>query len=712
MLSLLLGVIASPVIFPTPAQMSVQEGFFSGRPRIEFVGNIKTGDQKWLKDSLRRFFPVASTGSADKLAFRIDPSVVGDEVYGLEVKPHNIELRASSVKGLYWSLQTLHQLRDGNNVPCVTIQDAPVFAWRGVMLDEGRHFLGTKFVKHFLDVMSLYKFNVMHWHLTDDQGWRIEIKSRPELTKIGAWRKEADGSRTRGFYTQEQIKEIIVYAASRNITIVPEIEMPGHISAAIATYPFLSCKQEQIEVPATWGVFGDVLCPGKESSFQFVGDVLKEVTNLFPSKYLHFGGDEVPKTNWQNCPDCQRRMKAEGLKNEEELQGYFSHRVAQVVMDMGRTPIGWDEVLKGGAPAPVVAQIWNDQNIAIDAIASGHNIILSPDSHCYLNHSPGDLPLSKVYSYNPLEGVTDASRIMGLETTLWSENITTKNCMSMFMPRGLAMSEIFWRNPTRDFPAFESRVKRHLAFLEKEGIDYGSADRDLVQYKVTPDSANASCRLDATLGLDNVELRYTLDGTAPSHSSPSAKNAIQWPVGKTLRVAPFKIGIALQEPVQFDTVTSLAYGARIALQTEPDDPYRAAGSQGLVDGLLGTNDFHDGIWLGWQGPDIVATCDLGKEQPIHEIGLHCLQQMRSWIMMPTSVHYEVSTDGVDWKPFGDVANTVKDTAEPWITQWFTVTGSARARFVRITARSYGKLPAWHNGAGGKRWIFADELAVR
>ncbi len=710
---LLVGAILGPSLIPQPSHLTYLEGGFRGVPAVEFSGKFATRDQQWLKAVLANVLPITKH-SADNIVFRIDPTIVGDEAYHLDVTPHNITLAASASKGLYWSLQTLRQLRQDNTIPCVSIQDAPAFAWRGVMLDEGRHFMGPKFVKHLLDIISLYKFNVLHWHLTDDQGWRIEIKSHPELTRVGAWRKEADGTRTGGFYTQDQVREMVAYAANRNVTIVPEIEMPGHSTAAIASDPYLTCTQAKIAVPSTWGVFGRVYCAGRESSYNFLDDVLGEVLNLFPSHYIHIGGDEVPKGDWHSCPDCQDRMKAEGLQNEEQLQTYFMGRIAGTLADHDRNAIGWDDIMKGGTQKDAVIQVWNDQKIPEQAITQGNRVILSPQSNCYLNTPPENLPLSAVYAYDPLAGISNPTMVLGCETTLWSENITTKNCLTMFLPRGLAMSEIFWNGAQHNFPAFQTRVNRHMAFMESAGIDYGSSDQNLVKYTVAPKLAQSSCRLTAALGLPRLELRYTLDGTAPKANSPTAVTSIDWPVGKTLRVAPFRNGRSMQDPVEFQTTKSLAYGSTITFQTLPLAPYTTAGPQGLTDGLLGTTNFHDGVWLGWEGLDLVATCDLGREQTIREVALHCLQEMRSWIMMPKSVRYETSSNGHDWQPLGEVDNTIQDTTEGWIVHWFTCrpNASISARYIRITAQTYGKLPAWHNGAGGDAWVFADEFAVR
>jgi len=704
---------AVPAVIPKPSYVIWHEGLFFGRPMTRFVG-VSPKDTDRLKSCLKEFLPT-STRSGTLINFKITPgqNFAQPEYYRLDINRDEIDLEATTATGLYWGLQTLRQLKQDNHLPCMIIEDGPAFAWRGVMLDEARHFLGEQFVKHFIDVMAMYKFNVLHWHLTDDQGWRIEIKSHPELTRIGAWRKEPDGTKTGGYYTQKQIKEIIAYAANHYITIVPEIEMPGHSSAAIASDPALGCFDQKVSVSDKWGTSINAMCPGKDSTFSFIADVTKEVSNLFHARYIHIGGDEVSTVNWQNCPNCQARIKSEGLKDEKELQSYFTRRAASIVSAEGCTPIGWHEVLRG-APTNMIVQIWSDQDTANKAIETGHQVILSPELTSYLSRQPTELPLSMAYGYEPLKDVTYPTRVLGIEAALWSENITAKNCMMMFLPRGLASSEIAWSNPQKDFAEFQSRVAKQLAFLDRSHIDYGSADQNLVKFAIAPELDRAALRLTATFGVTALHLRYTTDGTQPTASSAEAASTIEWPVGKTLRVAVFKGDRPIQDPVDFATTKSLAYASKITFETQPLKPYTVAGPEGLVDGLLGTHEFRDGIWLGWQGADLMATCDLGRAQKIHEIALHCLQEMRSWILMPTVVQYEISGDGQNWQPFGEVPNTLSDHTEGWNLRWFTAKAPAavKARYIRITARNYGKLPAWHAGAGGNAWIFADELSVK
>ena len=697
-------------IFPAPNHLEYAEGYLSGVSIVRYDGSFSDKDCAWLTLSTQEF---VSKGPGE-MAFRLDPKIEGPEAYRLKVTPKGIEASASTTRGLFWSLQTLRQLHTDAGYPCVTIDDSPRFGWRGVLLDEGRHFMGEKFVKHLLDVLSLYKFNVLHWHLTEDQGWRIEIKSHPELTKVGAWRTEPDGSRSGGYYTQKQIKEIVAYAAKRNISIMPEIEMPGHCSAAVASNPELGCTRQQIQVPSSWGVFPDAYCAGRESTFKFLDDVLTEVTALFPYECVHIGGDEVPKDRWHACPDCQLRMKTEGLKNEEELQSYFIRRIQKMLADKGRMLAGWDEIMEGGLAKGAIVQVWRDQVHAKTATDEGNPVILSTESCCYLNSPASDLKMEKVYSYSPLDGITKTDLVKGIETTLWSEHITTRNCLAMLMPRGLAISELAWSEHKDDYASFRDRVKRHLPFMRSQGIEYGPEDKQIVHYEVTSHPDRGVCSLRIEFGMPGFELRYTLDGTSPTGSSPTAGAILEWPLGKSLHAIPYLDGKPYEEISTFQTTRHLGLGKSVQLLTQPSPRYNKAGPQGLADGLLGTSDFHDGLWLGWDGNDLAAEIDLAAPTEIHELGLHCLQAMPSWILMPTTVRYETSADGQTWTLFGEVQNTVSDRERAQIETWFTERGPGpvTARYVRVMAKNYGKLPSWHLGAGKDAFVFADELAIK
>jgi hexosaminidase len=381
-------------IIPRPTRAVVKPGFFESAQKPEVV--FKNGNKEvsalaayinaiWDKGPAANPKAAApetarAKASAASLRLDLDPSLkrLGDEGYRLKVGRRRIDISAPRPAGLFYGIQTLRQLGLGAGpVPCAEIEDSPRFAWRGMLLDCCRHFMSLDTVKKYIDLLAGYKMNVFHWHLTEDQGWRLEIKRYPRLTEVGAWRIQ-NGKRYGGFYTQDEVREVVAYAAARHVTVVPEIEMPGHAVAAIAAYPELSCTGKPIAVETHWGIFNDVFCPGKESTFEFIQNVLDEVCELFPSTYIHIGGDECPKHYWKTCPDCQARIKAEGLKDENELQGYLTRRVDKYMLAKGRRIIGWDEILEGGVSKTAVVQSWRGLAGAVAAAALGNPVISSP----------------------------------------------------------------------------------------------------------------------------------------------------------------------------------------------------------------------------------------------------------------------------------------------------------------------------------------------
>ena len=437
---------------------------------------------------------------------------LGSESYQLIANRDSLAIRASTPTGLFYGAQSLLQLlppdvfshepvtRRAWAIPCVEIQDSPRFVWRGFMLDVSRHFFNKGQVEQLLDAMALHKLNVFHWHLTDDQGWRIEIKKYPRLTEFGAWRKRIgfglhphassaygpDG-RYGGFYTQADIREVVAYAQARHITIVPEIEMPGHSVAALAAYPQFSCTGGPYSTDPVMGSPAGIFCPGNEETLAFLQDVLSEVCELFPGKYIHIGGDEVTKQNWRDCPRCQMLMHREGMKNEQELQSYFVHRIASFLESLGRHAVGWSEIREGGLPAGAVLMDWTGG--AVEAATAGHDVVMCPNSYCYLDYyqsrdraseppaSGAYLPLDKVYSFVPTPTDLDArynSRILGPQANLWTEYIPSlKQAEYMTFPRLCAIAEIGWSQADRrDWDDFSRRLQAHLARLDKIGITY------------------------------------------------------------------------------------------------------------------------------------------------------------------------------------------------------------------------------------------------
>ena len=511
-------------IIPKPAEMVMAKGSFIIDGKTELtVSPLSDGTNLaagFLSEMLRKSASVplpvveGSGEGRNRIVMVIDTTASDNtEGYTLWVTPKNIVLKSPSAAGLFRGVQTLRQLlppqvevegglagEDAASVPACHITDAPRFSYRGMHLDVCRHFFTVDEVKRYLDIMALHKFNVFHWHLTDDQGWRIEIKKYPELAKVGSQRKETlvghggrppftyDGIPHGGFYTQEQAREIVKYAADRFITVIPEIEMPGHAVAAIASYPWLSCTGNKLDVQTRWGVFDDVFCAGKDTVFGFLEGVLDEVAEIFPSEYIHIGGDECPKVRWENCPACQKRIKEEGLKDEHELQSWFVTRMEKYLSAKGKKIIGWDEILEGGLAPGATVMSWRGIKGGIEAAKMKHDVIMTPTSHMYLDYYQsepqgeplgigGYLPLERVYSFEPLpEDLTPEEQkyILGLQGNVWTEYISTMSHLEyMAFPRAFAVAETGWTPAMKkDFEEFLARFEVQKQRYDLMKINY------------------------------------------------------------------------------------------------------------------------------------------------------------------------------------------------------------------------------------------------
>ena len=425
------------------------------------------------------------------------PRTLPDSGYALHISEAAIAVECREPAGLVQALRTLGQLADADGrIPTGTISDAPRFPYRGIHLDVARHFFGASFIKRLLRLMASLGFNVFHWHLTEDQGWRIPIDSYPRLTEIGAYRTEADGTRYGGHYTKDEIRDVVAYAGALGILVVPEIELPGHARAAIAAYPELSCRGEQLEVTSKWGVCEDVFCAGNDTLFEFLGGVFDEVCKLFPSEIIHIGGDECPKNRWRECDKCNARLAAQGLRDYEELQSYVIDRVARMLAERGRKAIGWDEILEGGLPADTLVMSWRGTSGGITAAAKGHPVVMTPTSHCYFDYRQTDSPdavgfsyrdehgripvttIDTVYQFDPLAGLTGdaAANVLGGQANVWSEPLETEAIAErMIAPRILAMAEVLWAYPAlREFGTFKPRAQAGVALLQRMG--WRSAD--------------------------------------------------------------------------------------------------------------------------------------------------------------------------------------------------------------------------------------------
>ena len=458
---------------------------------------ITAATGRWL-DEVQSVYPAAP---GESFAITLESSRIGEpESYQLSVQKSGATIRASSDAGLFYGLQTLRQLLDahaGRALPLVEVNDAPRFRYRGMHLDVARHFFPVSFVKKYIDLMARHKLNTFHWHLTDDQGWRLQIVQYPKLTEVGGCRKETlvaksdpyigDNTPVCGYYTQEEAREVVQYARERFITVIPEIEMPGHATAAVAAYPDLACTPGPFEVATRWGVFDDIFCP-KEETFAFIDNVLGEVTTIFPSRYIHIGGDEVPKKRWQESALAQGLIKREGLKDEHELQSYFIRRVEKMLNARGRRLIGWDEILEGGLAPDATVMSWQGTKGGIAAAQQGHDVIMTPNSHLYFDHYQGDpateplaiggnSPLQNVYSFEPMPpdlSAREALHILGAQANVWTEYMATSSHVEyMVFPRLLALSEVVWTPAAlRNWSSFQARLPMRLRELARLGVNY------------------------------------------------------------------------------------------------------------------------------------------------------------------------------------------------------------------------------------------------
>lgn len=744
---------ASVHIIPIPAQLQAKEGEFilDGHASLQLASSSKELRQAaaFFSAAIEKLtglkLPV-NAASEKKIQFILgyDPEL-GDEGYWLEVMPAKIIIRANTRTGIIYGiqslLQTLPAIRTNAEprIPCMEVKDYPRFKYRGMHLDVSRHFFGPELIKEYIDLMASYKLNTFHWHLVDDQGWRIEIKKYPLLTKTGAWRVDYTdivwGSRPQakpgqkaaygGYYTQDQIKEIIQYAAERNITIIPEIEMPGHVASAIASYPGLSCKQ-QAQLPLTGGNYNNMssnYCAGNDSVFTFLEDVLSEVIQLFPSKYIHVGGDEVDKSPWKKCTKCQLRMANEGLKNEEELQSYFIRRIEKFLNSKGRKMIGWDEILEGGLAPDATVMSWRGEKGGIEAARMKHNVVMTPGQPCYFDHyqaGPEGEPLAiggfntlqRVYEYEPIPAElseADQKYVLGAQANLWTEFITTpEHAEYMLLPRMPALAEVLWSpKQTRNWAGFYERLQSHFRAFEQKGLHYCSGNFT-VNIKSVAD--NGKIKVLLSNEIMQSEIRYTTDGSTPTEHSIRYTDPVI--VDTSLRIKAVTVvrnQVKGLRPNEQEFVFHKAIGKAASYKNPVSRYYQADGPNSLTDGVRG-NYFIRKFWHGFSGSDLVATIDLGEIKPVQQITLGCLQKYADWIFLPQWVKFEIAADENSFIEVQTLQNPVSVNEAQVIYDFKAIFNPSPARYIRITAKN-NLCPPGHRGEGRPGWIFADEIMV-
>lgn len=662
--------------------------------------------------------------------------------YDLDVMAEQIYIKAEDNEGVFYAFQTLVQLfpsaTDAKGlIPNLKIKDAPRFRYRGLHLDVCRHFFPVSFIKKYIDLMASYKMNYFHWHLTEDQGWRIEIKQYPKLQEVAAWRNETlighahdkpqrfDGKRYGGYYTQEEVRDVVRYAAERFITIVPEIEMPGHAQAALAAYPELSCTDKPVEVATTWGVFEDVYCP-KEETFTFLENVLSEVIELFPGPYIHIGGDECPKAQWKQSSFCQDLIRREGLKDENGLQSYFIKRIEKFVNSKGKRIIGWDEILEGGLAPNATVMSWRGEQGGIEAAKSGHDVIMTPTDYCYLDYYQslgsdeplaigGYVPLQKVYGYEPIPAVLtekEGKFILGAQGNLWTEYIqTTEQVEYMVFPRAIALAEVNWSpKAKRNFKDFGRRLSVHLQKLKARGVNAANHLND-VQAKITSGEGKGVFLEFSNTG-DLGLIRYQDGGKPPVGNSLIYKLPIKIDSYADVEAQTFEEGgSAVGKGAAVSFQWHIAAGKLITLTNAPNPKYAAGGKGALVNAVVGSDKrFGDEEWLGFDGKDFEAIIDLGEPVAVSEVTLRFYNSPGEWIYPPKQASVAISADGKTYEPA--VTRDVPATSAENVITTKVNLGVKSARYLKIKAQHLANIPNGKPGAGHSAWLFVDELIVK
>lgn len=668
------------------------------------------------------------------------------EAYQLKVDASQVVISSPSEAGVFYGIQTLRKAVDvaeGSNVelPAVEIKDQPRFGYRGMMLDVGRHFFSMDEIKTYIDMMALHNINRFHWHLSEDQGWRIEIKKYPKLTEIGSMRKETvighnsgkyDGKPYGGFYTQEQAKEIVAYAAERYITVIPEIDLPGHMQAALAAYPELGCTGGPYEVWTQWGVSDNVLCAGNDQTIQFIKDVLAEIVEIFPSEYIHVGGDECPKVKWSTCPKCQARIKALGLKSdnkhtkEERLQSYVIHEAEEFLNSKGRKMIGWDETLEGGLAPNATVMSWRGEAGGIEAAKQHHDVVMTPNTYLYFDYYQskdtetepmaigGYLPIERVYSYEPMPkslSPEEQKYIVGVQANLWTEYIPDfKQVQYMVLPRMAALSESQWCAPEKkNYEAFLQRVSRLVNIYAKNGWNYATHIFD-VMLDLKPNTETGT--LDAVARtIDNAPIYYTLDGSEPTTASEKYTDVIKIDKPCTLRTVAIRPSGSSK--ITKDEISFSKSSMKPIIMLQPiNKQYEFSGATVLVDGMTGNMNYKTGRWIAFYTNDLEAVIDLKEATEISSMTLHTCVEKGDWIFDTRGITVSVSDDNQTFKEVASEAYPAMKESDP--NQIYTHElkfDPVKTRYVKVKALSEQKIPSWHGGKGNPGFLFVDEIIL-
>lgn len=749
-------VVADYNVIPQVQNLSVKDGdvyvFDSSRKLVYDNQDSRRSLELFAQDleELVGIRPSVAAGTSedakDNVYFTLGLQNGGKEAYNINVSSDGILVQAVSPEGIYRATRTLlksvgTEKTSSVEFPSAEVSDWPRFGYRGLMLDVSRHFSDVEMVKRTIDMLALHQLNIFHWHLTDDQGWRIEIKSHPELTEVGAWRDDTvvgrylggtdyptDGKRHGGFYTQEQIREIVAYAKERYIEIIPEIDLPGHTSAVLAAYPQLGCEDKEYKVANRWGVIRDVLCAGNPASLDLFKDIMDEVCELFPGKYIHLGGDECVKDRWKACPKCQKKIRELGLKDgsryskEDYLQSWFMGEVASYVQSKGKRVIGWDEILEGVPMDDSVIMSWRGTEGGITAARMGHDVVMTPTSDMYFDQSQtlasqleeipvgGFINVMKVYSYEPLPASLTPEQqkhILGCQANVWCEYMPEERIRQyQMLPRLAALSEVQWTMPERkNYKDFLKRLPKMLSIYDHYGYNYAKHIFDVAcSYSVNVEKGSLEVSL-STLGNDPIY--YTLDGT-----SPQTKKAMLYddtPIvissPSELKVSVLRNGKFTKEETLFKLDCNKATFKKVNISTTLNIMQAHLPHEILTDGIVGSLRCDDYRWMSCTGR-MSLVLDLGKSESFSRIGWVALNSRSENILVPQNVKIQISEDGKQYCTILDIEKNHEIKAEQSVERISEEVGAQTARYIKMDFDSY-KYP----DKTSPSWVFLSELIV-
>uniref|UniRef100_UPI0040269C76 glycoside hydrolase family 20 protein n=1 Tax=Phocaeicola coprocola TaxID=310298 RepID=UPI0040269C76 len=669
------------------------------------------------------------------------------EAYKLIVNDKRVCISGASEAGVFYGIQTLRKslpvAQDINvNLSAVEIYDKPRFAYRGAMLDVARHFYTVDEVKTFIDMLALHNINRFHWHLTDDQGWRIEIKKYPKLMSVASERKETvvgrwysgiyDGKPYGGYYTQDELRDVIDYAAKRHITIIPEVDLPGHMQAALTAYPELGCTGGPYEVRTIWGVSQDVLCVGNDFTLQFVKDVLSEVADIFPSEYIHIGGDECPKVRWEKCPKCQERIKSLGLKSdakhtkEQRLQSYMIQEAAKYLKEKGKRIIGWTEILEGGLGPDATLMSWIGESGGIEAAHQHHDVIMTPNTYLYFDYYQskkvedeplaigGYLPIEKTYNYEPMpKELTEEEQqyIKGVQANLWTEYIPVfSQVQYMLLPRLGAAAEVQWTDPSKkDYKDFLRRVPHLVAVYDCYGWNYATHVYD-VNVDMKADTVNHVLNVQLSTMADDP-IYYTLDGQDPTEKSLKYTKPFtidQSVVLKTMAVHPDRTSKISVDTIRFNKATLKP----VVLLQPNESRFSPDGPVVLVDGRNGNHSFDTGAWLAVAGNDLEAVINMQAETILSSASVHVYVRKDAWLFDARGFSVSVSSDNKNYKEVASQEyKPIQESDSDGIIEHELSFDPCKATYVKIKVISEKSMPDWHWDAGKAPFLLVDEIIL-